>query len=690
MRWPTDIKIREQARRLQQAGRALLTRGHGLGARAWYRATVARSSGRMEAGVWASRLQEEKDSLSSLARGMETEFLATGNGLEDLARQLGENQKECQSLTDLTLGQTQDAAVQFAFQLLKKAEDLVLASYDQYDHVFAMFNELQQRLAQASQQRDELMRVLLPLSFITMSFRIEASRHPVEVQQAFFTLSDHVNRTVHDVRSTMERQFDELAASERIAHSLMRQISGSIQEHRKKVTITLAATRAQLGALSQALIRSGAGATDLSQRNQAVTGHINGIVMALQCQDITRQRIEHVGGAMDEMRAHLGAGRAATPATDAQARQFVFQAGQIQLQQVQSMFDQLNQAADSLKSGIQSLRTEVGAAAELAVKVCGATLDAKVNRQCQAGVDEILSIVKQAVQKIAGIVSAFEPLQASFVDCTAKATALAGDVRLAGLNAQVFAIRTPAGATLEVLAGRVNFISEDVIEHVARMGGVLSHASEMVNNLRQRLEDFQILGQAEQAVLSEESALSMKKLADLESAIPVQIRGVTQRQETFAASVEKVMADIQFPVTVAQARLRSSGFFQDLVAWGGAAGPASLDETAASQRIDSLKSKYTMESERQAHATALQPALAPASSHASESSIELFDDFSASPAPRIADPSGEVPPPSERPEDPPRPAELMATKISPPTPTLPVAQTKPAASGDLGDNVELF
>jgi hypothetical protein len=43
---------------------------------------------------------------------------------------------------------SQDAAVQFAFQLLKKAEDLVLASYDQYDHVFATFGELQQRLAE--------------------------------------------------------------------------------------------------------------------------------------------------------------------------------------------------------------------------------------------------------------------------------------------------------------------------------------------------------------------------------------------------------------------------------------------------------------------------------------------------------------------------------------------------------------
>jgi len=52
--------------------------------------------------------------------------------------------------------------------------------------------------------------------------------------------------------------------------------------------------------------------------------------------------------------------------------------------------------------------------------VGGTTLDAKVASQCQAGIGEILVIIKQAVQKIADIVAAFEPLQASFVDCTAK------------------------------------------------------------------------------------------------------------------------------------------------------------------------------------------------------------------------------------------------------------------------------
>jgi hypothetical protein len=682
---PNPNQLPKPANGPSSALRACLGSGRRLGTHLWSLARIGKPAPQLSAQAWGGRLEDEKLSLLELVRGMEAEFLATGDGLEGLARQLGEIQKKCRSLTDLTLGLTQDAAVQFAFQLLKKAEDLVLASYDQFDHVFATFSELQQRLSQVSKQRDDLMRVLLPLSFITMSFRIEASRHPVEVQQAFFTLSDTMNRTVNDVRTTMERQFNDLAASDRIARRLMEQISGSTQQHRKEVSATLAASRSQLSALSEALISSGAGTGDLARRNQTVTNLISSLVMAQQCQDITRQRIEHVGEAMNEMREHLDDGRSATD----EARLFIFRAGQIQLQQVQSVFDQLNHAAESLKSGIQSLRTEAGAASGLAVMVGGATLDAKVASQCQAGIGEILGIVKQAVQNITGIIAAFEPLQASFVDCTGKATILAGDVRHAGLNAQVFAIRTSDGATLEVLAGRVHAISEEVIEQVERMGALLNHTSELVNNLRQRLEDFQILGQTEQAVLAEESALSVKKLGDLESAIPNQIRCLTERQKTFADSVDQVLANIQFPATVAQASSRSIGFFQELVAWGGEGGSELHVESAAAHKIDRLKSKYTMDSERHAHATALQPALAPPIAGTSESSIEMFDD-SSSTAPAIADSPGQIPLPSERPDDQPLPAKLADAEANPSTPAIPVAEKKPAASGDLGDNVELF
>jgi len=683
MRAIKNIQMRERTVQLLRAGRAFPAACRRMAARVWSSTKLGKSGARREAAAWRGRLKDEKDSLLSLVSTIEAEFVASGEGLDRMAEQVGEIQTICQALTELTQGQTQDAAVQFAFHLLKKAEDLVLACYEQYDHVFATFSEMQHRLGHFSKQREEFMRLLWPLNFITMSFRIEASRHPPEVQQAFFTLAASVNQTVAEVRDTLDRQFAELAASEQFVARLIADVSLSVRKHRETVALTLQSSRQHLNALSKALNQSASGAADISRLNQSVRRHINSIVMAQQCQDISRQKIEHIGEAMDEMRSYLAGNGVAVAGSE--TRQVIFHAAQIQLRQIQSVFDELGQAAETLKVGMQSLRDEAGAAAEVSLQSGDAALETDAARECQAGVGEILAVVKQAVQKIADIVTTFEPLQASFIDCTSKATELACDVRRAGLNAQVFAIHAPEGATLEVLAGRMRVISDDCIRQVEQMGATLQQTVETVNNLRQRLEDFQQLAHAEEGALAIESGISREKLSALEGAIPVMIQGVTGQQKAFAKSVEAILAHIQFPTMIATARVRADGFFQELVAWGSEGGAGSQIDSGASEKLDRFKAKYTMASEREAHAAALQPTQAPLQPVDSESSIELFGDLDLAPLSPL--PGADALPGASSPAALPQ-VELFENEVLPAALSANAAKSTPAA--DLGDNVELF
>ncbi len=635
--------------------------------------------------MWAARLGDEKQALLSLIQSMEAEFLETGEGLMRLSQQLSDIQHVSQSLGELTMGQAEDAAVQFAFQLLKKAEDLVLASYDQYDHVFVTFAELQQRLAQLAKQHHDLMRVLQPLQYITAALRIEASRQPPEIHEVFVTLATDLNQTVNEVRATLDQQFAGLAAGEQIVQVLMAQLSASIRQHRLEVSAALGTSRDHLRAVGEALANSGAGAADLFSLNQKVRRHIGGIVVAQQCQDITRQKIDHVGEAMDEMRAHLDETRTNGSAVAPDTRPFVFHAAQIQLQQIQSVFGELNRAADGLTSGIESLRIDAGAAAEVAVKVGGTTLDAKVASLCEAGIAGILKIIEEAVQRIADILSAFAPLQASFVNCTAKATELAGNVRHAALNAQVFAIHASHGATLEVLAGRVSAVSDEAIAQVQQMGAALNHTGELVNNLQQRLTDFQQLGQAEQEILKSESAHSRKKLIELEQSIPVLIQRLTGQQAAFAQSVEAVLTEVRFPITVAEGSSRSLGFFNDLVGWCGPHDTIAPIESEASAKIEALKANYTMASERHVHMAAILPAAVAAA----EPSIELFDDLEA-PLRVSVVAARKISASDERLQDQPAPTDLSVSAAAVLGATHDVAPEKCAVNADMGENVELF
>ena len=167
------------------------------------------------------------------------------------------------------------------------------------------------------------------------------------------------------------------------------------------------------------------------------------------------------------------------------------------------------------------------------------------------------------------------------------------------------------------------------------MGAALNHTADLINNLRSRLEDFQSLGAAEEAILAEEALLSKRKLAALEELIPALIQRITRQQETFAGSVEEVLGEVRFPEAVAAASTRSLGFFEDLVAWSREGGGSPDGGAEAAREVDRLQSNYTMASERAVHAAAAQPASGPA--------VELFGEAEA--VPSAAGPPEAQPPP---------------------------------------------
>ena len=137
-------------------------------------------------------------------------------------------------------------------------------------------------------------------------------------------------------------------------------------------------------------------------------------------------------------------------------------------------------------------------------------------------------------------------------------------------------------------------------------------------------------------------------------------------------SVEEILGQVKFPIAVATANSRSISFFHKLLAWGGGGALALPADSAASQKIDSLKSNYTMESERRAHTSALQPALVAVRPTDSEPSIELFGELEP-----------QSPAAASSPCD-----DLSVTKTAPTA--HPSSPEEPASSTELGGNVEFF
>lgn len=551
--------------------------------------------------AWIPRLQEEKSYLNQLMGEIEKEFLETGGGLRQLILESRVVQGQCQELIDMTMGKQQDSAVQFAYQLLKRAEDLVLASYDQYEHVFNAFRELRARLSNIARLNDELNRILFPLQFITLQFRVEASRHAEQIQGVFCGLAHELSSLIQEVRRTLDQQFEELAGSEKMSRSLMEGLARSVSIHRQEIAATLNQSRRDLLQLEATLQQSGKDLTEISRLNQMVFDEIGRVMMAQQCQDIIRQKVEHVGEAMEAMCRQMREHRDFPENERAGIFPYVAQAAQIQRKQLEDVFGELAKAGESIAAGLQQAKTSSSTATALVLKIGHEAMSTGVGQNCQQSIRGILGIIEETVHQTSEILQSINPLQTQFVNCTAKATDLAVSIQYAALNAQIFAIHVEKASSFEVLAARTQVISSETIQQVEQLSGLLTHTAEIVRNLEQRLLDFQELGQREKAILSEESALSRKKLAELEENLPLFIRSIAGRQPPLNDFVNTAIGRIQFPQAAAQAARRSLGLVDELRAWSEAAVDKSALSPAVADQINLLKNTYTMEKERMTH-----------------------------------------------------------------------------------------
>lgn len=645
---------------------------------------------------WMQRLDQGKESLQLLIGNMETEFLELGRSLQIMAGNATKIQKECAALTDLTEGREEDAAVQFAFQLLKKAEDLILATDEQYDHVFAGFNQLHESLRVISRRYDQMIQTLLPLSFITTQLRIQSSHHDADVQAVFSTLADEISLLVTQVRTALEGQFEDLAATQTRTRKVLNDLTESVAQQKKCVEITWGASRTHLRQLSEALASSGTIVADLASVNRTITGHIGNVIMAQQYQDITRQKIEHIGEAMDQMSMQLETARdgQAGSGCRAEACHFVAKAGAIQLKQVEGVFAELNKAAHDIVEGISGILKNSETAAQSAIAVGDTVLSAGVVQQCKDSVSRILISIRVPVENISGIIETIAPLQSKLNNCTTKAGDLALSVRFFSLNAQIFAAAVPSGWALDVLAHRMQVISDEMILEVRRMSDDIDNLGATLMNLEDRLVDFQELGQHEVNLLATESTFSHNKLGSFENLLPEHIERLKGLQSSFSETASGMVSRVQFPKIIAKASPHSVDMLRDLTEWAEAQDKQGMVASGLSSQVDLLKQGYTMQSERDLHDAALSQATE-AQTIKEDDIFELFE--AATPA-LPAETNSPRPDPAtdsfgdfELFDVDPSPGLLIVPVVDA-VGVLPAGEMPPDVKKqeDLGDNVELF
>ena len=177
-------------------------------------------------------------------------------------------------ITAAATGRTEDAAIQFAFQLLKKAEDLVHASREQYNNVSVVFEKMHVEVIRIARERSALVRTLSPLEMTNSQFRIQACAFDEGTRAKFFALADSIGSIVRDVHNAVGQRFEELERTGEETGTAVTRLTSLATEQKAKTERMLTETRIDLSTLNDALQSSEAAAQSISQAGLKISGGV--------------------------------------------------------------------------------------------------------------------------------------------------------------------------------------------------------------------------------------------------------------------------------------------------------------------------------------------------------------------------------------------------------------------------------
>jgi hypothetical protein len=549
----------------------------------------------------SSGLAAEKAALFGFTAAMEEEFLELGTLLRKITSLAREVRSRSDEITAAATGRAEDAAIQFAFQLLKKAEDLVHASRDQYNNVSMVFEKMHGDVMQIARERSALMRTLSPLEMTNSQFRIQACAFDETTRAKFFALADSIGSTVRDVQEAVGERFEELERTGEATGKAVTKLMCLATEQKAETERMLTEMRLNLSTLNDALQSSEVAAQSISQAGLKISGGVGKAIVALQCQDMARQKFQHIGLAIDEMVGHLASGSVDgfTGAGEADCRHFLADAGRVQLMQLRAVFEQLDEAGGQVAGGLTEIDSEAKALAEHALRSGGATLDCAIIGQAIQSLHAMLAVIENAAVSMRSVVDLVHELKSTFSDCTSQIRGLALKLRMVALNAQIFAAHVSTGASLEVVASNTRSVADEAMQQLDEISARVTDVVDSVVDLEQRLSDYRELATMEQSLLSNESAESEKKLHTLEQSLRSALSAIALLDRELSDTLRRTAGSIRFPDAVSKAGTRATALFEQIAVQYSDSGNGA--DGASHLKVQKLNRNYTMAHERVVH-----------------------------------------------------------------------------------------
>lgn len=529
-------------------------------------------------------LEQLAQRLAGIDRITEQEFLQLGTRIDSGQQRVMALAQAAEALLAPTGGETSEQIV-MRLQLLTERCALWLdEARRQSLDICAILAELGGDVGTLRHPREGLNKVVKILQSLRVATRIEAAR-----SRAHGALV--LGQDLHGLSQTMREKIDYIAERCEVLATLLQR---ALQIEEQAQEGPLAAARAEINRTRQLLsgiagrcVQANDQTALLQRHSSELATSFGELVAALQFQDITRQRLQHIAHTLRELAAQGG---------DAE-KAVLGRLCHLQHEQLRWATDEFAAAVDRLEANLQRMASEVqDLASETgdAVMASGGEQCARVAPSLQA-VTECLQMVQTTHLAASQALFAVTQAVSDVSQLTDEVEQLGEEMQLLAQNAAISAAHgNQDGSGLTVIADNIQQLAEAAGRHAKTLTGHCRQISARAVDLDNLEQNYGGRDSSLDTLLAEACAL-LERLRDTG-------RDLDQQVEALGSQAQGLASDLKLAIVnfVVQRRFMEAvaPVLAGLQALSQSAGPLTEDDIPL---LEELQQRYTMMSQRQIH-----------------------------------------------------------------------------------------
>ncbi|MEJ2147532.1 MAG: methyl-accepting chemotaxis protein [Acidobacteriota bacterium] len=466
------------------------------------------------------RIQTVNSVLGGLSRSTETQFLTIGERLSATSTLASELSNLTKMVGELLSG---ERLLQMNARLLELSRQV--RNIDERSRSRMKSLQLAGDLLETF-HRDlrEFGRIVRALRIIGITIRIESARLSGQ-GESFSSVALEIKDLTSEIEARVETILAHFDAARNAIGETARRMGELSSSSKVQVQVLVSSTLEGAHALTAKQSQASKIARGLSDRFQQVVEHIGEVVVSLQSHDITRQRLEHVQRALDEVAGQLAGGRSA-PEADEPDLTRVRGICSLQECQVREAGRELQIAADLIADRLSRVNTSLRSIAGQVHELTGTKSETSVT--CLGELGRTLGTILSALSRYIPAIEELSKALGVTADAIDDVSDLVDEIHVIAFKTTVSALNTSVKAAhLGNQGAAVGVLAEELQELSSRTRSQVHCASEYLEKIGELGDDLS----------SEESLGSLQEIQKVGEELDELTTDLTSMEEEIGASL---------------------------------------------------------------------------------------------------------------------------------------------------------